>query len=168
MILKSELSAKNKITAIGALVVPVLRYSFGIINWRSEEIKQIDRKSRKILTMYNMHNPKADIDRLHVKRKEGGRGLVQIEMAHKAEIINTAKYLKANYKEDHCVNIVKSHESYQTNMNSTASSRKGRRTVPSQSNEDSDAKQEGIQHTKPRMVFSYQPLSTFFSFRLLL
>ena len=39
MILKSELNARNKITAIGALAVPVLRYSFGIINWRIEEIK---------------------------------------------------------------------------------------------------------------------------------
>jgi hypothetical protein len=34
MILKSELNAKNKITAIGTLAVPVLRYSFSIINWR--------------------------------------------------------------------------------------------------------------------------------------
>ena len=34
MILKSELNARNKITEIGALAVPVLKYSFGIINWR--------------------------------------------------------------------------------------------------------------------------------------
>ena len=34
MILKSELKARNKITAIGTLAVPVLRYSFGIINRR--------------------------------------------------------------------------------------------------------------------------------------
>jgi hypothetical protein len=40
MILKSELNTRNKITGIGALVVPVLRYSFGIINWRVEDIKQ--------------------------------------------------------------------------------------------------------------------------------
>ena len=40
MILKSELNARNKITAIGALPVPVLRYSFDIINWRIEEIKK--------------------------------------------------------------------------------------------------------------------------------
>ena len=40
MILKSELNARNKITANGALAVPVLRYSFGIINWRIEEIKK--------------------------------------------------------------------------------------------------------------------------------
>jgi hypothetical protein len=32
IILKSELNARNKITAIGALAVRVLRYSFGIIN----------------------------------------------------------------------------------------------------------------------------------------
>jgi hypothetical protein len=37
MILKSELNARNKITAIGALAVAVLRYSFRIINWRLEE-----------------------------------------------------------------------------------------------------------------------------------
>jgi len=76
MTLKSELNARNKITAIGALAVLVLRYSFGIINWRIEDIKKIDRKTKKILTLYKMHNPKADIDRLYVKRKEGGRRLV--------------------------------------------------------------------------------------------
>ena len=39
IILKSELNARNKIKAVGALAVPILRYSFGMINWRSEEIK---------------------------------------------------------------------------------------------------------------------------------
>jgi hypothetical protein len=38
MILKSELNAKNKITAVGVLAIPVLKYSFGIINCRLEEI----------------------------------------------------------------------------------------------------------------------------------
>jgi len=44
MVLKSELKARSKITAIGALAVPVLRYSFGIINWRTEEIKRLTGK----------------------------------------------------------------------------------------------------------------------------
>jgi hypothetical protein len=43
MILKSELNVRNKITAIGALAAPVLRYNFGICNWRLEEITQINR-----------------------------------------------------------------------------------------------------------------------------
>jgi len=34
-----------------------------------------------MLTMYKMHHPKADIDRLYVNRKGRGRGLVQIEVA---------------------------------------------------------------------------------------
>ena len=40
MIPKSELNAKNKITALGALAFPVLRYGFGIINWNLEEIRK--------------------------------------------------------------------------------------------------------------------------------
>jgi uncharacterized membrane protein YgaE (UPF0421/DUF939 family) len=115
MILKSELNARNKITATGALAVPVLRYSFGIINWRLEEIKQTDNKTRKMLTMYKTHHPKADKDRLYVKRKEGGRGLVQIESAYKTKIINIAEYLNTKYKGDQFVNIVKNHESTQPN-----------------------------------------------------
>jgi hypothetical protein len=63
-ILNSDLNARNKITAIGVLAVPVLRYSFGINKWRIGVIKQIERKTRKMLTMYRMYHPKADIDRL--------------------------------------------------------------------------------------------------------
>ena len=59
--------------------------------------------------MYKMRHPKADIDRLYVKRKEGGRGLVQVEAAY------------TKYKEDQFVNIVKNHESTQPNMNSVLS-----------------------------------------------
>jgi len=52
MILKSELNAKNKVTAIGALAVPESRYSFTVINWRLEEIKKIDRKTAKKRTVF--------------------------------------------------------------------------------------------------------------------
>ena len=79
MIFKSELNVWNKITTIGALAVPVLRYSFGIINWRTEEIKKIDRKTLKMLAMYKIHHPKADTYRLHVKRKGGRRGLFKLK-----------------------------------------------------------------------------------------
>jgi hypothetical protein len=37
--------------------------------------------------MYKMHHPKADMDELYVRRKEGGRGLVRVEAAYKAQII---------------------------------------------------------------------------------
>ena len=40
MIMKSELNARNKITVTGGLAIPIFRYSFGIIKWKIEEIKQ--------------------------------------------------------------------------------------------------------------------------------
>jgi hypothetical protein len=59
MIQKSELNAKNKIMAIGVLAASVLRYSFGTINWKLEEIRKADRKTSNILTMHKKHQPKA-------------------------------------------------------------------------------------------------------------
>jgi hypothetical protein len=47
-----------------------------------------------------MHQPKPDIDRLYVKRKGGGRGLLQIEATDKAQVINIAEYLDTKHKED--------------------------------------------------------------------
>jgi hypothetical protein len=67
--MNTELSAKNKMHAVGSLVVPVLRYGFGIINWLREEIRILERKTRKILTVYGQHHPRADIYRLYVPRK---------------------------------------------------------------------------------------------------
>jgi len=68
--------------------------------------------------MYKVHHPKADIDRLYVKRKEGGRGLVEVEAAYKAEITNIAEYLNTNYKVDQFVYFFKSYKSTQPTMNS--------------------------------------------------
>ena len=50
LILGTELSEKNKIQAIGSLAVPVLRYSFEIVNWYQKEPQKLDRKMRKLLT----------------------------------------------------------------------------------------------------------------------
>ena len=124
-----------------------MKYSFGIIKWRIEEIKQRDRKTRKMLTIYKVHDQIADIDRLYVKRKEGGRELVQVEAAYKAEIINIAKYLNTKYKEDQFVNIVKNHESTQSSMKSEEKII----TELSQLIGKNDAKQDEMQHTAGRL-----------------
>jgi hypothetical protein len=97
--------------------------------------------------MYKMHHPKADIDRLYVKRKEGGRGLVQVAAAYKAEIINSAEYLNTNYKEDQFVNIVKNHENTQPNMNSVLKLT----TKIIEELSLPHVKTDGTQHTKARL-----------------
>jgi len=42
-----------------------------------------------------------------MKRKEEGRGLLQIETTYKAEIIDTAEYWNTIYTEDQFVNTIK-------------------------------------------------------------
>jgi len=74
-----------------------------------------------------------------------------MEAEYKAEIINIAEYLNTNYKEDHFVNIVKSHESTQLNINSIIKTAAKVIEKLSKTNEKSDAKRDGIQQTKARL-----------------
>ena len=41
--------------------------------------RAIDRKTRKLFTIYGALHPKSDGGRLYIPRKEGGRGLILIE-----------------------------------------------------------------------------------------
>ena len=42
-----------------------------------------------------MHHPKADVDRLYLPRKNGGRGMIQLEMAYKTITIAMSTYLSS-------------------------------------------------------------------------
>ena len=94
MVLKSELNAINKIEAINTVATRVVTYSFNIINWTAEDIKNLDRKTRKLLTKERMHHPKSDVDRIYLPRSLGGRGLIQIETTYKTTTIDLATYLE--------------------------------------------------------------------------
>jgi len=91
-----------------------------------------------------MHHPKADKDRLYVKRKERERDLLQIEATYKAEIINIAECLNTKCIEDQFVHIVKSHESNQPNMNSTIKVTAKVAEELNKSNENSDTKRKAF------------------------
>lgn len=69
-------------------------------------MKQLDRKTRKLLTSYGQLHPRADIDRLYVARREGGRGLRQLEMTYQMSMISLAKYLDASEDKDVVRHIV--------------------------------------------------------------
>lgn len=94
LLLNSELSGRNKFRAIGSLAVPVVEYSLGIIDWTLEEIRSLDRKTRKLLTLHGLLHPRADVDRLYVPRKSGGRGLRQLELAYKTATIGLGSYVE--------------------------------------------------------------------------
>ena len=79
VILKSNLNSKNTISATNSRAISIVRYSAGILGWTVNEMKELDRKTRKILTLHNMFHKKGDVDRLYISRQEGGRGLISIE-----------------------------------------------------------------------------------------
>ncbi|KAF2882012.1 hypothetical protein ILUMI_24160 [Ignelater luminosus] len=58
-----------------------------------DRLRREYRQTRKMLTTYKMHHPKADVDRLYTSRKDGGHGLMQVVEAYKAAVINLSYYL---------------------------------------------------------------------------
>ena len=54
LILRTELNGRIKTEAVNSLAVPVVQYSFGIIDWKILELKKIDTKIRKLLNMHKM------------------------------------------------------------------------------------------------------------------
>ena len=63
-VLSSHLNGHYKMIALNCYAIPVICYSAGILNWTQAELDDIDRKSRKLLTIYKGLHPKADVDRL--------------------------------------------------------------------------------------------------------
>ena len=78
-VLKSKLNGGNLVHRVNAWAVSLLRYSAAFVSWRKSELEAIDRKTRKLFTIYGALHPKSDVDRLYITRKEGGRGLISIK-----------------------------------------------------------------------------------------
>ena len=95
-ILKSKLNGGNMVKAINTWAVPVIRYTAGVLKWTKEQMRELDRKTRKLLTMYGGLHPKADTDRLYVHRTEGGRGLKGIEDTIAEEEHGLWKYISSH------------------------------------------------------------------------
>ena len=70
LILKSKLNGRNKITAINTWAVAIFRHGTGIIQWKTSELKDLERKSRKTMTMYGGLHPESDVDSLYVREVE--------------------------------------------------------------------------------------------------
>ena len=49
LVLKSKLCGKNKIMASNTWAVAVLRYSAGVVEWRTDELKVLDRKTPNVM-----------------------------------------------------------------------------------------------------------------------
>jgi hypothetical protein len=69
-------------------------YNFGIVKWLRKGIEKVDRKTRKFITTEGIHYQKTGVNRLYIKRQNGGRGLVEMESAYNAAIAGLSEYIK--------------------------------------------------------------------------
>lgn len=74
--------------------VAVLRYYFGAMRWKRTELRDLDRKTRKIMRQNGSHHFSASLERLYLPRNEGGRGLQNLEQTWEMETTSAAKYLQ--------------------------------------------------------------------------
>ena len=78
-LLETKLSSRNIIKGINTWAVPRVRYSGPFLKWTRDELKQMDQRTRKLMTMHKPLHRRDDVDRLYVSRKEGRRGFASIE-----------------------------------------------------------------------------------------
>ena len=98
-ILGSKLNFGNAVKAVNTWAIPVFRYSAGIVDWKNAEHRNMDRKTRKLLNMYQALHPRSNIDRIYLPSNEGGKGLLSLEDCVNAEKRSLGQYLKMNEDE---------------------------------------------------------------------
>ena len=79
LILKRKLDGRNKIMALNTWALSILRYGAGILKWNKNELKEMDRKTRKVIKTSKELYPRSGVARLYFFWKNGGRKLIGSE-----------------------------------------------------------------------------------------
>ena len=106
----SELYCRHKVTAHNTFAIPVLTPTFGILSWSKEELKQIDVKTRKMLTLSGSFHLNSDVDRLYCHRSEGGRGLNSVDDTYISRIVSLNLHLDQMEQKNKYLAKVRIHE----------------------------------------------------------
>ena len=93
-LLETKLSIRNLIKGINTWAVPLVRYSGPFLKLTRGQLKLLDQRTRKLMTMHTALHPQDGIDWLFVLRKEGGRGLTSIEDSVDASIERLEDYIQ--------------------------------------------------------------------------
>lgn len=75
----SKLNSGNAVIAINSKTGAVMRYNTGLIKWKKDELRAIDRKTRKTMSLHGALDLQADVDRFDIPRSNCGRGMISAE-----------------------------------------------------------------------------------------
>ena len=103
---KSKLPVFNKTIAHNMFAVPVLKPTYGILDWTIQQIRNIDIKTRNILSMTGNFHINIDVDCLSILRSEGGRGLKAIQIACECRIVSLNHHLTRNKDRNQLLSIL--------------------------------------------------------------
>jgi len=91
-VMRTGLNGRNVVKAINTFAVPVLTYSFGIVKWNRTEIEDLQRRVKEQMERNRMLHPKSAIERFIIPRRNGGRGVMNLQWLHDKQIANIKKY----------------------------------------------------------------------------
>ena len=93
-LLETKLNSRNLIKGINTSAVSLVRYSGPFLKWTRDDLRQMDQRTRKLMTMHKALHSRDNVDRLYVPRKEGGSGLASIEDTVDASIHRLEDYIE--------------------------------------------------------------------------
>ena len=93
-LLETKLNSRNLIKGINTWAAPLVRYSGPFLKWTRDKLKQMDQRTRKLMTMHKALHPRDNVARQYVSRKEGGGGLASIKDSVDASIQRLKDYMQ--------------------------------------------------------------------------
>ena len=93
-LLETKLNCRNLIKGINTWAASLVRYSGPFLKWIRDELRQMDQRTRKLMTMHKALHPRDDVERLYLSRKEGGRGFASMEDSVDASIRRLEDYIE--------------------------------------------------------------------------
>ena len=71
----------------------------GQLSGQKQDLQLLDRKHRRMLTIYGAHLPEADVDRLYIRKSREDDELISVEYCMETEISSLDNYLVSTQKE---------------------------------------------------------------------
>ena len=96
--LETTLNRNNIIKGINTWAIAFLRYSAAFLEWTRLEKEELDRNTRKLLTMHKAFHPKSDVDRQYLPRNEGGKGLQSAQDTIEVAILGLDNYVRNGHE----------------------------------------------------------------------
>lgn len=70
--LQAKLNSEKTFSSINTWDPPSMTYTFGVVEWTTRELKQIDIRTGAIVTKFGIHHSPASSNRLYIPRHQGG------------------------------------------------------------------------------------------------